>query len=183
MSKRVLLLLAQGFEEIEAVSIIDILRRAEICITSASIDSNIEVVGANNITLKADVILNTLKTNEFDMVVLPGGLGGAQKLADSSAVTKLLQEFNSANRLLGAICAAPTVLGLAGVLKNRYTCYPSFEEKITSSEYVKDEKVVVDENIITSQGPATAMEFALMIVKTLVGNEKYLALRSGLLMD
>lgn len=180
MSK-VLIIISTGFEEIEAVSIIDILRRAEVQVTIATINE-LETIGANNITIKADIKLEELTNIEtYEMVVLPGGAQNTSNLANSIQVNQILKEMKNNNKYVGAICAAPYVLHHANVLNEKYTCYPSFEKKIDSAKHIENENVVKDEKVITSRGPATAMEFALELVKTLKGEETYLNVKDGLL--
>lgn len=177
---KVLVIISTGFEEIEAVSIIDILRRAEIKVTICSI-SAIETTGANGITLKADYLLNELDISPYDMVVLPGGGVNTSNLAKDSLTKEVLKSFKDKDKFVAAICAAPYALHCAGVLNKTYTCYPSFEEKIDSANYIKDDIIVVDGKVITSKGPATAMPFALELVKTLKGKETYQNVKDGLL--
>lgn len=182
MSKKVLVPIAEGFEEIEAVSIIDVLRRAGIEVLVRSLDDNLEVTGANGITLKADAPLGDLTADELDMVVLPGGWGGTDRLAADEKVQSLLKAMDAKGKQIGAICAAPFALNAAGVLKEKYTCYPSVEEQIRTEGYLGDaQQVVEDANVMTSRGPGTAICFGLQIVKKLVGEETFEALRSGLL--
>lgn len=169
MSK-VLVLLANGFEEIEALSIVDILRRAKIEVLTAAIDKK-QVVGAHDIRVQADAHVLDVKSTDFDMIVLPGGLPGATNLQKDAIVLKLLKDFDNDKKYIGAICAAPIALKSAGVLKKAYTCYPSFEKNIGEDGYIPDQDVVSDENIITSRGPATAMKFALAIVEKLCGEK------------
>lgn len=181
MDKVVLVPLATGFEEIEAVSIIDILRRAGIKVIIGYLgDSNL-ILGVNGITVQGDVSIDSIVGELIDMIVLPGGWGGTKALASDETIQSLLQEMNRENKLIGAICAAPFALHTAGVLKHNYTCYPSVENEIRLDGYQNEKIVVEDENIITSRGPATAMCFALEIVKKLCGEEKYLAIKNGLL--
>jgi len=181
MSK-VLVPLACGFEEIEAVSIIDVLRRAEIEVLVASLDADFLVKGANGITIKADLEVKNITADEIDMIVLPGGWDGTHALADDENVQNLLKEMDEKGKNIGAICAAPFALNKAGVLKQNYTCYPSVEEQIRKDGYKGESSMVVeDENIMTSRGPATAICFALSIVKKLKGDEMYEMLRGGLL--
>lgn len=179
MSK-VLIPLAEGFEEIEALSLIDILRRAEIEVITAGLAKDL-VEGAHNVSVKADALLDEVDANSFDMILLPGGLPGAEYLAKSAKVKSILQNFDAEKKLIGAICAAPWALGEAGVLKNKYTCYPGFEDQVGKDGYTDSQAVVSDENIITSRGPATAMEFALEIVRRIKGEDKYKELKTGLL--
>ena len=179
MSK-VLVPLAKGFEEIEAVSIIDVLRRADIEVLVAHLDENKVVLGANGISVLADLHMNDINVNELDMIVLPGGVEGTYKLAEDEKVQEVLKEMDKNAKNIAAICAAPFALNKAGVLKQNYTCYPSFEEHIREDGYQGDKSMVVeDANVMTSRGPATAICFALEIVKKLKGEETYLALKDG----
>ncbi len=179
---RVLVPLACGFEEIEAVSIIDVLRRAEIEVLVTSLDENSLVKGANGITLKADFEMKDIDSDEIDMIVLPGGWDGTHALADDENVQRILKEMDTKGKNIGAICAAPFALNKAGVLKKNYTCYPSVEDDIKKDGYQGDKKMVVeDANVMTSRGPATAMCFALEIVRKLKGEDMYEMLKGGLL--
>ncbi|MDA7816625.1 DJ-1/PfpI family protein [Sulfurimonas sp.] len=179
---RVLVPLASGFEEIEAVSIIDVLRRAEIEVIVASLNDPSGVKGANGITIMSDTNIDTVNVDSLDMIVLPGGVDGTYNLADDENVQRILKEMDSKGKNIGAICAAPFALNKAGVLKHNYTCYPSFEEQIRLDGYQGDSAMVVEDgNVMTSRGPATAICFALEIVKKLKGEETYLALKGGLL--
>ncbi len=180
----ILVPLANGFEEIEAVSIIDVLRRAEIEVVVASLDENLLVKGANGIEIKADVELKDVSIENLSMIALPGGWDGTYALADDVNVQNILKDMNNRGKPIGAICAAPFALNKAGVLKNKYTCYPSVEEQIQRDGYMGDEKMVVeDENIMTSRGIGTALCFALEIVKKFKGIETYKAIKSGILAD
>ncbi len=181
---KVLVPLANGFEEIEAISIIDVLKRAEIDVTVAGLNS-IEVVGAYaQIPMKTDTLLENVNIEEYDMMVLPGGLPGAEYLAKSDLVKKYINILNEKGKYVGAICAAPWALKEAGVLEGKkHTNYPGFEEKTGVDGYVDDQKVVVDGNVLTSRGPGTAICFALEIVRKLKGEEIYTQLKNGLLAD
>jgi len=181
MSK-VLVPLAKGFEEIEAVSIIDILRRADIEVIVSALDERTLVEGANGIKIESDVVLKDVDIDELNMVVLPGGWGGTHALADDLNMQNILREMDAKGKNIGAICAAPFALNKAGVLKHKYTCYPSVENDIREDGYQGDENMVVeDQNIMTSRGPATAICFALEIVKKLKGEEQYQAIKDGVL--
>jgi len=180
--KKVLLPLAKGFEEIEAVSIIDVLRRAEIEVLVAALEHELLVKGANSIVIQADLQVKDITSDEIDMIVLPGGWGGTYALADDVNVQRLLQEMDAKGKNIAAICAAPFALNKAGVLKEKYTCYPSVEEEIQRAGYQGDASMVVDDaNIMTSRGPATAICFALEIVKKLKGEESYNSVKTGIL--
>ncbi len=179
---RVLVPVANGFEEIEAVTIIDVLRRAEIEVLVASLDEKSLVKGANGITIETDLEVKNVTSDEIDMIVLPGGWDGTHALADNENVQKILREMDAKGKNIGAICAAPFALNKAGVLKQNYTCYPSVEEQIREDGYQGDRAMIVeDANVMTSRGPATAICFALGIVKKLKGEERYQALKAGLL--
>jgi len=180
---KALVLLAEGFEEIEAVTIIDILRRGGVEVNSAYLDgefaSNL-VLGANGITVEADVPLKTVVVDEYDIVVLPGGWGGTNRLAENEMAQKVIKKFKNQGKWVAAMCAAPYALHVAGVLSKRYTCYPGVEEQIRPEDKV-DDIVVVDDKVITSQGPATAICFALEIVRQLVGKESFTQVKNGTL--
>lgn len=179
---RVLVPIAKGFEEIEAISIIDILRRVEIEVLVASLDHNSLVKGANNITIQTDIEVKDVNSKELDMIILPGGWDGTYALADDANVQRILQEMDARGQNIAAICAAPFALNAAGVLKEKFTCYPSVEEQIPKDGYQGDSSMVVeDKNIMTSRGPGTAICFALQIVKRLKGEETYQALKAGVL--
>jgi 4-methyl-5(b-hydroxyethyl)-thiazole monophosphate biosynthesis len=180
----ILVPLANGFEEIEAINIIDVLRRANIKVLVASLDSNNAVKGAHNITVLSDMQIKDVNIDELDMIVLPGGWGGTVALCDDKNVQKILKEMDKKGKSIGAICAAPLALHKAGVLKHDYTCYPSMEEQIRADGYMGDKAMVVEDgNVMTSRGPATAICFALQIVKKLKGEEKYLSVKNSLLAD
>jgi 4-methyl-5(b-hydroxyethyl)-thiazole monophosphate biosynthesis len=180
----VLVPIATGFEEIEAISIIDVLRRAGIKVILGTLNENPLVKGANGITIQADCPIRTLCVDDLDMIVLPGGLGGTNALASDSTLQALLQSMDAEGKDIGAICAAPYALYTAGVLKEGYTGYPGVEEQIEMAGYRGDESAVVQSgNIMTSRGPGTAICFALAIVKKLVGEEKSESVRGGLLAD
>ncbi len=180
---KALVLLADGFEEIEGVTIIDILRRGGVEVQSAYLPGEFEndlVTGANGITIQADVPLKTVVVDEYDIVVLPGGWGGTNRLAENEMAQSVIKEFKAKGKWVAAMCAAPYALHVAGVLSKKYTCYPGVEEQIRPEDRV-DDIVVVDEKVITSQGPATAICFALEIVRQLVGEESFETVKNGTL--
>lgn len=181
---RVLVPIATGFEEIEAVSIIDVLRRAGIDVIMGTLDETLLVKGANGITLQCDSSIEGINADELDMIVLPGGWGGTKALAQDKNVQNLLKAMDEKGKNIGAICAAPFALESAGVLKEGYTCYPSVENEIKTGGFKGSQSAVVETaNIMTSRGPGTAICFGLAIVKKLCGNETYEALRGGLLAE
>ncbi|KIM07931.1 MAG: thiamine biosynthesis protein ThiJ [Sulfurovum sp. FS08-3] len=181
MATKVLIPLAQGFEEIEAVSLIDVLRRGGVEVGVHYVGESVLVTGANGISIKADVSIDEAHSDDFDMIVLPGGWGGTNILATHEKVQSLLKEFKSKDKYVAAMCAAPFALHQAGVLGERFTCYPSVEEQIGRQGYDATQKVVQDGKVITSQGPGTAICFGLALVKILQGDETYQMLVGGLL--
>lgn len=183
-SVKVLVPIAGGFEEIEAVTIIDVLRRAEIEVLVASLGEHSRVKGANGITLMSELNIRDIDSDEIDMIVLPGGWDGTYALADDENVQRILKEMDAKGKNIAAICAAPFALHKAGVLKENFTCYPSAEEQIREEGYMADREMVVqDANVMTSRGPGTSLCFALEIVKKLKGEEMYQILKTGLLAD
>ena len=180
--KTVLVPLAKGFEEIEAVTIIDVLRRAQIDVIVASLDHVSLVQGANGIVVEADVSIDNVVIDILDMIVLPGGWDGTHVLANDKIVQNALKEMDALGKDIAAICAAPFALHKAGVLPQNFTCYPSAEEQIRKDGYQGDKAMVVeDSNVMTSRGPGTSMCFALEIVKKLQGVETYSMVKEGLL--
>jgi 4-methyl-5(b-hydroxyethyl)-thiazole monophosphate biosynthesis len=169
MLKKALVILAEGFEEIEAVTAVDILRRADINVTAAGL-SEIKVQGSRGIVVVADARLDEVEC-DFDVCVLPGGTVGAMRLASSQKATSLIKEMFQMGKIIAAICASPAlVLAPLGILDNKSaTCYAGMQEDFNETTVYKDEAVVVDGNIITSQGVATALLFALSIVEKIAG--------------
>jgi len=184
---RVLVPVSDGSEEIETVGVVDTLRRAGVEVTVARVPSpggsELEVIASRGVRLVADRALDECLDTGWDAVVLPGGLPGAEHLRDSEALTELLRAHNSAGGLLGAICAAPvTVLAEHGLLDGRRaTCFPTLAEWLPAASYC-DERVVVDGQLVTSQGPGTALEFAVTLVDLLCGAEKRDEIASQLLL-
>lgn len=181
---KALVILAEGFEEIEAVSAIDIMRRGCIDVTTAALSDDCFVQGSRGIPISADASLDELLEgiDDFDAVILPGGALGMRNLKGDSRVAGILRKMDSEGKLIAAICAAPIVLGDAGVIGNRnYTCYPSCEDDIEAPNYVDDKPVVTDGNLITSRGPATAMAFGIELVRRLAGDAPANKVAQGLL--
>ena len=177
----ILIPISNGFEEIEAISVIDICRRANIEVKIAAVEELL-TVGAHNIKIQADCKIEDINSDDFDMIVLPGGLPNAFTLAENNKVQSLLKEFKEKKKKIAAICAAPYALHKADVLNENFTCYPSFEEKIRLNGYHNNDSIVIDNDVITSRGPATAMVFALEIVNILCGEETYNQVKNGLLL-
>ncbi|MFA5233748.1 MAG: DJ-1 family glyoxalase III [Sulfurimonas sp.] len=178
---RVLVPLAEGFEEIEAINIIDVLRRGDIEVLVASLDEKAAVKGAHNLTVLADMQITSVAVEAIDMIILPGGWGGTLALCDDANVQRILRDMDKKGKNIGAICAAPLALHKAGVLKHNYTCYPTIEEQIRLDGFDETKMVVEDGNVMTSRGPATAICFALQIIKKLQGEQKYSEVKSALL--
>ena len=168
--KRVAVLLADGFEEVEAITPIDFLRRAEVEVVVLGVTGE-EVTGGHGIRVRSDLHV-TAFSGELDGIVLPGGTAGAKNIAASDAALMLIRRCLSAGQLVAAICAAPgVVLGSHGLLEGRrFTCYPGVESGVSGAIF-SEERVVVDGNVITSRGPGTSAEFALAIIRYLVGVE------------
>ncbi len=172
------MVLAPGFEEIEALNVVDILRRAEIEVMVAGTTSNL-IEGRSGIKVQPDDLLADVPGFSFDMIVLPGGQPGTENLIKDERVIALVKEY-AEFKMVGAICAAPTVLKAAAVTKGRrLTCHPSVKDQFPD-EYV-DERVVTDGNIITSQGPGTAIEFAYALVEALGEPDKPKEINKGVL--
>ena len=170
---RVLVPLAQGCEELEAVTIIDLLRRANIEVITASLDGDV-VVASRGVRLVADETLDDVMEEDFDMIVLPGGLPGADHLDKDERIHKLLKKMHEKGQYTAAICAAPKVLANAGLLQGlKATSYPGFIDKMSLPQtQVLEAPVVTDGKVITSRGPGTAMDFALELIETLSGKAK-----------
>jgi 4-methyl-5(b-hydroxyethyl)-thiazole monophosphate biosynthesis len=179
---KVLIPLAEGFEEIEAVCLIDVLRRAKIEVIVAGVGA-MNIAGAHDIQIQTECLLSEINSKDLDMILLPGGWGGTKALADDPDILRLLEEMDADKKLIGAICAAPFVLNKAGVLKHNYTCYPSVEEQIREEGYTQEHNVVTDGNIMTSRGPGTAICFGLAIVEKLKDTQTAEVLKEGLLAE
>lgn len=172
MKKKIAVHLANGFEEIEAVCIIDVLRRADIDVSVVSVTGKLEVTGAHQLKVMADTLFEQVNYDEVYMIVLPGGMPGASNLDAHSGLKEMIMKFNAGNKQLAAICAAPLVFGNLGILKGKQAvCYPGFENYLKGAE-VLTLPVVEYGNVITGNGPGSAIQFALEIVKKAVSTEK-----------
>ncbi|MDD2589921.1 MAG: DJ-1/PfpI family protein [Fermentimonas sp.] len=180
--KKVALFLANGFEEIEALGTVDILRRAQIPVITVSITDDKVVTGAHNVPVTADAIFSETDFKDIEILVLPGGMPGAKHLNEHEGLKKLIAEYNSKGKQIGAICAAPMVLGGLGILDGkRATTYPGFEPELIGAK-VTGENVVVDGNITTGKGPGLVFEFALRLVEQIAGLQTRRGVQEGLLL-
>lgn len=170
MSTRAVITVADGVEDLECVTLIDVLRRAEIEVVVASVENRRMITCARGTRLTADAMLVDVLAQDFDLIVLPGGMPGAQRLGEHEPLAERVRQQAKAGKFYAAICAAPAMaLQPFGVLRQRrMTCYPSFSDRLSGCSFV-DEPVVVDGNCITSQGPGTALAFALTLVEQLRG--------------
>lgn len=169
---RINVFFANGHEEIEGLTVIDLLRRAGLEVDMVSISDRLEVVGAHNITIKTDKLLTEVDFDNGDMIVLPGGLPGTTYLGECDVLLKQLVKYNQEKKMVAAICAAPSVLGKLGILEGKSaTCYPGFEDKLTGAACLNS-GVVKSQNVITASGLGTAIDFALEIIEHYLGKGK-----------
>jgi len=181
MDKKIAVHLADGFEEIEAVSIIDVLRRAGLSVVTVSVTGKLEVDGAHQIKVLADRLFESVDYSDVYMIVLPGGMPGASNLNAHEGLKAQIVKFNNENRPLAAICAAPLVYGNLGILNGKQAvCYPGFEKYLKGAEILSN-PFVESGNVITGRGPGVAIQFALKLVEKLVSAEKAEALAGQML--
>jgi 4-methyl-5(b-hydroxyethyl)-thiazole monophosphate biosynthesis len=165
----VYLFLAEGFEEIEALCPVDMLKRANIPVTTVSVGDSIEVTGAHGICVKADITYAETDLADADMLVLPGGMPGTLNLWACDALVSAVKIFAQSGGLVAAICAAPLILGRAGLLEGKEaTCYPGFEDELKGAT-VSDKKVAVSDNIITAAGMGVAIDFSCALIDAIKG--------------
>ena len=170
--KKVCVLLADGFEEIEGLTVVDLLRRAKIYVDTISIMDDYIVHGAHGINVQTEDLFDEVDFDEFDMVVLPGGMPGTLNLKEHEGLRNLIGEFDKKKKYLAAICAAPSILSELGILKGRKACaYPSFEEGLACAQVVH-EAAVTDGHVTTGRGMGAAIPFALKLTELLCGTEK-----------
>lgn len=180
--KKIILFLADGFEEIEALTVVDVLRRAGIECDTVSISEDLKVNGAHNIKVIADMKARDI-ASMYDGIILPGGMPGTRNLQNNTYVLEMIKEYNEKGKLIGAICAAPIVLASAGIIKGKnLTSYPGFEEDLKEAYYSQD-IVVKDGNIITSRGAGTAFDFAAAIMDYLGYEKQGKELRASMIYD
>ena len=179
--KKVSIFLAEGFEEVEGLTAVDLLRRAGAEVTMAAVGESLDVTGSHGIQVKADRLLDVEEERKADLLVLPGGQPGTKNLNGCSVLLELLKEFDQEGKKIAAICAAPTVLGGAGLLEGRKaTCYPSCEDGLKGAQICKD-RVVVDGHVTTSRGVGTAIPFALSLIEQLYNKEKAEEIRKSII--
>jgi len=177
---RVAIILADGFEEVEAIAIIDVLRRAGIDTVIAGLHDG-HVTSARKVKVIPDTTIDTVKVDDFDMIVLPGGQPGTDNLNADPRVKELIRSFAQKGKLTGAICAAPIVLANAGVLQGKHaTSFPSYRERLEGALY-EERSVVTDGNVLTSRGPGTALAFGLAIVERLINKDKAQKIKEAML--
>tara|TARA_Y100001960_G_scaffold332771_1_gene434727 strand:- start:889 stop:1437 length:549 start_codon:yes stop_codon:yes gene_type:complete len=178
--KKVLVPIAPGFEEIETITVVDILRRAGARVIMAGTVLGL-VEGSRGINIKPDELLDSVMEDDFELIYLPGGQPGTDNLKKDIRIENLLKRMLKQDKLIAAICAAPVILKKAGILKNQFiTCHPSVQSEFKPENYLI-ERVVVDGNLITSQSPGTAMEFALKLVEILFGLKRLQIIRDAIL--
>ncbi|WP_461813022.1 DJ-1 family glyoxalase III [Faecalimonas sp.] len=183
MKKKVCVFLADGFEEVEGLTVVDILRRAEIKVETVSVTGNREIHGAHEINVQADTLFEEANFENAEMLVLPGGMPGTIHLQEHKGLEALLRKFYGKKKYVAAICAAPTIFGKLGFLEGRKaTCYPAMEEGLIGADVTK-EMVAIDEHIITSRGMGTAIPFALYLVEVLMGKEKSEEIRTAIVYE
>jgi 4-methyl-5(b-hydroxyethyl)-thiazole monophosphate biosynthesis len=169
---KIAVFLAEGFEEIEALTVVDICRRAGYHVTMVSTQNLDYCQGSHGISIKADQHINDLDFQTLDMLVLPGGKQGTEGLKNCGELMKQLKSFHAQKKHIAAICAAPSILGEIGILKDaKACCYPDFEKELTGAEVLQEE-VVIAGHLITSRGMGTSIAFALAIVASFSGEEK-----------
>lgn len=167
-----LVFIADGFEEVEALTVVDYLRRMDIDVKMVSISDSKEVKGAHGIKVQTNMMISEVNHKDYIGLTIPGGMPGATNLRDNEKVIEIVKNMNEDGKLISAICAGPIVLERAGIIKDKnVTSYPGFEEELSDSNYL-EENVVVDKNIITARGPAIATDFALNIVEYLLDKSK-----------
>lgn len=175
--------LGDGFEEVEALTVVDLLRRAKCEITTVSVMGTNRVMGAHGIAVEADTVFDAVDFSNAKMLILPGGMGGVSSMQAHEGLMSLLKAQHSRGVMLAAICAAPMILSQLGLLKGeRATIYPALKEELTDAVYSENMVVKSRNNIITSRGPGTAMYFALALIEELRGSAVMEAIKSDLLL-
>lgn len=169
--KNITVHLAKGFEETEAIVVVDLLRRANLNVVTVSITGDKKVTGAHNITIEADELFEKIDYDKVDMIILPGGIPGTTNLDNHTELKKRVIEFDLDEKWIGAICAAPSIIGKLGLLEDKEAiCYPGFEDKLFNAK-ISEKSTVVAGNIITSKGVGSVIEFGLAIIENLIDKE------------
>lgn len=168
---KVYVFLAEGFETVEALAVVDVLRRAKVEVVTVAVGEDLLITSAQKIAVKADKLLSEELYEDGDVVFLPGGMPGTRNLEADEKVVSIVRKQYEAGKIIAAICAAPSVFGHMNLLNGRKaTCFPGFEKDLLGAEVVTD-RVVVDENVITSRGMGTAIDLGLVLVEQLVNKE------------
>jgi len=177
------LFLADGFEEIEALTIVDVLRRADLQVKTVSVTDSLTVKGAHGISVISDTLFGNCSFDKVKALVLPGGMPGAETLGKHKGLTELLKKYHNTDTVLAAICAAPMVFGQLGLLKGKKAvAYPGFEPKLEGAS-IQNDLVVVDGKIVTGKGPAAALPFALKLAEVLASKETANQLRKDMCVE
>lgn len=180
--KDLLVFLADGFEEIEALTVVDVARRAELKVDVVSINDKLEVRGTHDVIVKADKVFDDINIDDYKALYIPGGQPGATNLMNNKRVVECVNLFNDNEKKVMAICAGPQVLDRAGVLEDgKFTCYPGVENRLEVKDS-QDKAFVVEENITTAMGPALAILLAVEVVRALASEEKAEEVAKGLLL-
>lgn len=184
MKKRILVPLADGFEMLEALSIVDVFRRGEALVDTAALGEQLQVTSSHGVTVLADKLLSDCADVEYDLIVLPGGIPGAENLQKSELLATMLRKQKDANKYYGAICASPAVvLAHHGLLEGKEaTCHPMFAQGLGDRKKV-GEDVVIDGNCVTSRGAGTSIDFALELLAVLMGREKKMAVAKTMALE
>ncbi len=181
--KKLYIHLAEGFEEIEAITIIDVLRRAGLNVISVSVTGNQMVKGSHNIAIKADLLFEDTDYADGEMIILPGGMPGSKNLNEHEGLKRQIIDYQKSGKYLAAICAAPIVFGNIGILQGkRAVCYPGYETHLIGAD-VQSNPYIVDGKIITGRGVGAALQFSLEIVRILKGEESAIHLRKAMLVE
>lgn len=177
---KVYIFFADGYEEIEGLTVVDLLRRANIDIRMVSVTGELFVTGSHQITSKVDLLFEQSDFSDGDMLVLPGGMPGTRNLKEHAGLDLLIKKFHAEGKWISAICAAPSVLGAKGLLKDRSAiCYPGYEKELIGAKII-NEPVVIDGNVITSKGMGTAIDFSLAIIERLAGAAQAIKIASAI---
>lgn len=179
--KSICIFLAEGFEEMEAMFPLDIMRRGGLNVKTVSVTGNKTVVSSHQVPVVADELFENVKEEDIEMIVLPGGLPGAVNLDEHAGLDKLIMSFAAAGKPLAAICAAPLVYGKRGLLKGKKaTCYPGFDKHLEGAEYTGN-MVEVADNFILGKGPGAASDFGFAILEKFASSEKVREVKAGML--